>query len=396
MLTQPHRAWLLTPRIQLDLCPPNIEALREVGQTLASNDVQNFTSQASYSRLDSNEDPEGEGIRMKGSIFIFCTNGRARSVVLASVLLVMRGDTDSIEEALEVIRKVRPQICPTREQVQVAREAIALWRDSMRSHRDMRLTAQQQSRPKESPLDSSISRREPSDVDAVDWPDTDESYQRKDNTTDSRKRKYSGEEDSMVDSSYILQGGDDGSFVLQVHRNDLEMVAKETRKSQLELTGGELFGEFNDNGCIVNHTLGPGNKSRKGRNYFVQDVEYLRKALHVLNSLDLQVVGEWHSHLCSQHGEDALTPSPKDVSNCVSMMEGTGRNYILMLAFFSVQQNKVTISAFYFNGSLLDPSVYQQATIQVVEGDEFRNEFFTKLEELRKPSGMQVGELQLT
>jgi len=81
-------------------------------------------------RLESADDAEGEGVPVTGSCFVFCANGKGRSVAFVCVLLVMRGDAASVDDALALVRRARPQVNMGAHQRDAAEAAVAAWRAS--------------------------------------------------------------------------------------------------------------------------------------------------------------------------------------------------------------------------------------------------------------------------
>ncbi|KAH9260762.1 hypothetical protein BASA81_001229 [Batrachochytrium salamandrivorans] len=87
-------------------------------------------SNMNLSRRNSSNDPSGFGIRGRGTIYCFDRGslGLERAVVFALVLLVMRNESGSVEDALELVRKSGLDTRPNSEQLAAANEAVMVWR----------------------------------------------------------------------------------------------------------------------------------------------------------------------------------------------------------------------------------------------------------------------------
>jgi len=314
------RRYLCIPT--LDQCAPNVEALREVGASLATHDDRFLLHQgtSNFRRLESNEDTEGEGVRVKGAIHVFCANGRGRSTAFVLVLLVMRGDCQTVEEALEVVRRARPQINPKGDQIQVAREAVSIWRAE--KHRVSTSSAAAANVKKEDvhvvvvdnepQATPTRDRRVNSNAEVV----TDDLVLFGEATTTADKAIL--KEEKIVPSSVPRKRGrqdriepvqsanfycivpraqdNKATFTLRITRSDLSLIATEASAYPRDLqTGGDVFGKARDSLTMVAyHTIGPGDRAAMSERAFVQDAQYRRSCMIALGDLALDHLGEWY------------------------------------------------------------------------------------------------------
>jgi len=108
----------------LDHCAPNFLGMSEVGELIANRAPPGGGETSSVRSLDLIGDG---GAHIQGDVYIFCANGRGRSASLAGVVLVMRGDCATFDEALERIRRVRPQVHVEAHQRLAAQQAVDHW-----------------------------------------------------------------------------------------------------------------------------------------------------------------------------------------------------------------------------------------------------------------------------
>jgi protein-tyrosine phosphatase len=316
------RRYLCIPT--LDQCPPNVEALREVGASLATHDertlLQQGASNSNFRRLESQEDIDGEGVRIKGSIYVFCANGRGRSAVFIMVLLVMRGNCDTIEQALEVVRKSRPQVNPKPEQLQAAREAVAVWKDEQRNKLNLSQRSAVNADTGAAAAGVKGRKREHSNADLVEIPSEillagaeDDNLSSSRNiikldestmgissakmqigTSFSRKRGLE-EDDDDNNLQFYIAGPPHPDFTLRITRKDISLMVRESFKHLSKETGGDLFGEFVEDGAKVFNTIGPGSQAKISGRAFIQDYEYTKEAKRLLTNKSPNIVqlGDW-------------------------------------------------------------------------------------------------------
>ena len=119
-------------------------------------------------------------------------------------------------------------------------------------------------------------------------------------------------------------------------------------KNNIE-TGGDLFGLWIDkHTAVVQFVLGPGEKCRRTRVSFYQDVEYLEKAgTYLTKNYGLCNIGQWHSH----HRLGLPYPSHGDENTVWGNLPNLGLSrYIVFIATIeSFQRNlQVNVNCFLF------------------------------------------------
>jgi protein-tyrosine phosphatase len=279
----------------LDQCPPNIEALREVGTTLGSFEESsgNLNSARTFRRLYTNEDTQGEGVRVRGAVCVICANGRGRSAAFVMTLLVMRGDCETVEQAIELIRKARPQINPKDEQIRAAKEAVSQWRayETSKKSRSRNLS----NTPAVSDqfaMDVTLDSTESTNVIPMFAPGLSTAKLQ----VESSFSKKRGQGELEPPLFCFSQSADDAAPTLEVAREDIYLVVSEAFKHLQRQVGGDLFGRQEDDTAKpvrISHVTGPGPKAVVAPRIFRQDEDYFRQALGVLSASGLRRVGEW-------------------------------------------------------------------------------------------------------
>lgn len=69
------------------------------------------------------------GALKNGSIYVMSASGLGRAAMFLMVVLVMRRECDTVDEALELIRLARPKANPELNQVETARRVIIRWKE---------------------------------------------------------------------------------------------------------------------------------------------------------------------------------------------------------------------------------------------------------------------------
>ena len=305
----------------LDQCPPNVEALREVGSALSSHSQEvsgTGNSNSNFRRLNSNEDVEGEGVQVRGSVFVFCANGRGRSAIFVMVMLVMRGDCDSVEEALEIIKKARPQVHPKEEQIHAAREAVSVWKAEQLSKKSGALRSSEKTAKRK----RSLSNTEPihmiSEADVMNEvimslsrdattgsrggaeekePHVKGTKRPVDDNSPNRKRKLGGVSDLKFDLVQPVYG--ETAPVLEISYADVEFIASQSLIHLDKEAGGELLGnpeatvENGNKQFRVMQALGPSRDSEMTATSFVQDKGFAQQPLEIVAPFNFLEIGSW-------------------------------------------------------------------------------------------------------
>lgn len=139
----------------------------------------------------------------------------------------------------------------------------------------------------------------------------------------------------------------DDSFTVYIYANEYEYLKWLVLQKQFIETGGDLFGVWQSEHCVVvQFVLGPGKKCRRSVTSFHQDVNYLDSIGRYLTTNEgVCNIGEWHSH----HRIGLFHPSGGDQDTVWRHIEEvSGRRFLLFIANIKCIA-EVKVGCFMFN-----------------------------------------------
>ena len=145
--------------------------------------------------------------------------------------------------------------------------------------------------------------------------------------------------ESSDDETYARDGG----LTIHIYKSEYEKIKKWVLDYKNIETGGDLFGLWVDaHTAVVQFALGPGEKCRRTKTSFFQDVDYLARAGgYLIDKHGLCNIGQWHSH----HQLSLNQPSTGDENTVWGNMPGLKMNrYIVCIANVLKQGNRYRTS----------------------------------------------------
>ena len=142
------------------------------------------------------------------------------------------------------------------------------------------------------------------------------------------------------------ESSDDG-LTIHIYESEYKKIKKWVLDYKNIETGGDLFGLWVDaHTAVVQFALGPGEKCRRTKTSFFQDVDYLARAGgYLIEKHGLCNIGQWHSH----HQLSLNQPSTGDENTVWGNMPGLRMNrYIVCIANVLKEGNETSLNCFLF------------------------------------------------